>query len=96
VKLNPEQIKRGQCTRRKTLFPLSAKAVVRHQALLAYHLLHNCKLPVYACRQVLKCSPDRVRQLVAKAERIKRDLASKHQCTCPARYDHTVMGHLPD
>lgn len=77
MKLSAEQTARAVATRRKTLFPLSPKEVQRHQALLAYHLFHNCKLSVYACRQVLKCSPERVRRLVAKAERAKRELEGK-------------------
>lgn len=86
----------AQAKRRRTLFPLSTREVTRHRALLAYHLRHNCKLEFYAIRQVLQVSPDRARSLVAKAERLKRELDRTHACTCPAHYDHTIMGHLPD
>lgn len=37
----------------------------------------------------LYVTPWRVRMLEAKALRAT-------QCTCPATYDHTVTGHLPD
>lgn len=85
----------AQAKRRKTLFPLSPREVLRHRAILAYHLRENCELPFYAIRQILKCSPDRARQLVAKAVRIKREEERKRGCTCPAAVDITYTGHLP-
>lgn len=96
MKLTAEQIQRGQAKRRQTLFPLTTREVSRHRALLAHWLRHAHDLPFYAIRQVLKCSPEDARKLVAKADRIKRAFGRAHRCTCPASHDHTITGHLPD
>lgn len=98
MRLTQEQIARGQRTRRKTLFPLTPKEVQRYRAETAFTLRHVDRLPIYAIRQVLQCSPDQARSLVAKGRRLFAPTLKAldlRNCTCPAHHDHTFVGHLP-
>lgn len=58
-----------QASRRKTLFPLNPRQVLQQRSNWAW-MLHRCAgLPIYAVRQILKCSPDQARNLVARGGR---------------------------
>ena len=58
-----------QASRRKTLFPLNPRQVRQARANWAWTLHRLGELPIYAVRQVLKCSPDQARNLVARGAR---------------------------
>lgn len=62
--------KKRQATRRKTLFPLSPKEVKNWRVWSAWRLREYGGLSFYAIRQVLKCSPDQARGLVARGKRL--------------------------
>lgn len=67
--MKPIDYRKIQSTRRKTLFPLSPREVRDHRAGIAANY-RKLGFSFYAIRQILKCSPDEARNLVARAKRI--------------------------
>ncbi|MEI6078298.1 MAG: hypothetical protein WCS94_22150 [Verrucomicrobiota bacterium] len=59
--------KKVQATRRKTLYPLSSKQVSTHRMVIASTL--SIQMNVNAIRQIMRITPEQVRQLVAKGRR---------------------------
>jgi DNA-binding CsgD family transcriptional regulator len=62
---------------------------VKRARLAAVHYLRERGFAYKEIAIALYVTPWQVRTLEAKANR-------QTQCTCPAAYDHTVMGHRPD
>ena len=63
----PIDYKKVQATRRKTLFPLSSKQVSTHRMVIASTL--SIQMNVNAIRQIMRLTPEQVRQLVAKGKK---------------------------
>ena len=65
----PIDYKKVQATRRKTLFPLASRDLCKYRALIC-HGLKRGGHSIYEIRQIMSLTPDKVRNYLAKAERL--------------------------
>jgi hypothetical protein len=90
----------AQIARHKTLFPLNEGQVFEARCLVAWHLKDQ-GFSFYAIRQILRCSPDKARKMVAHANHLQlsrrqQTAASRSvQPGSPCQVGHLARGAAP-